>query len=106
MKRTSFYYLGYITCIIAVTLTLLGIISSHRAPTVDPSADFQTIYVLVGTVTEINPTNHRIAVQDSDGEVWAFTSNSHWKTNDICIMFLNDNGTSSIYDDAVISVVH
>lgn len=104
MKRNGIYYLGYIACIVAAGLALWCIMARHEALSTDVPADFQMTYALVGEIVEIDRSNDMVAVQDYNGNMWAFTGTEDWMVGDTCAMVMSDNGTDTIYDDTIESV--
>ena len=59
------------------------------------------LYPLTTTVTEIK--NDTVTVEDSNGNLWSFNGVEDWQVGDGCALIMNDNSTSEIMDDTIIS---
>ena len=59
------------------------------------------LYPLITTVTEIN--NDTVTVEDSNGNLWSFNGVEDWQVGDCCALIMDDNFTSEIMDDTIIS---
>lgn len=59
------------------------------------------LYPLSTTVTEIK--NDTVTVEDSNGNLWSFNGVEDWEVGDGCALIMNDNSTSEIIDDTIIS---
>lgn len=59
------------------------------------------LYPLTTTVTEIN--NDTVTVEDSNGNLWSFDGAEDWEVGDGCALIMDDNSTSEIVDDVIIS---
>ena len=62
------------------------------------------IYNKKGIVSEVNLTNKTTTFIDENGEMWAFKGVKNWSVGDEIICTMNNNNTTSIYDDKVIGV--
>lgn len=59
------------------------------------------LYPLTTTVTEIK--NDTVTVEDSNGNLWSFNGAEDWEVGDGCALIMDDNSTSEIIDDKIIS---
>lgn len=59
------------------------------------------LYPLTTTVTEIK--NNTVTVEDSNGNLWSFDGAEDWEVGDGCALIMDDNSTSEIVDDVIIS---
>lgn len=59
------------------------------------------LYPLTTTVTEID--NDTVTVEDSNGNIWSFDGAEDWEVGDGCALIMDDNSTSEIIDDTIIS---
>lgn len=59
------------------------------------------LYPLTTTVTQIN--NDTVTVEDSNGNLWSFDGAEDWEVGDGCALIMDDNSTSEIVDDVIIS---
>lgn len=59
------------------------------------------LYPLTTTVTEIK--NDTVTVEDSNGNIWSFDGAEDWEVGDGCALIMDDNSTSEIIDDKIIS---
>ena len=59
------------------------------------------LYPLTTTVTQIN--NDTVTVEDSNGNLWSFNGAEDWEVGDGCALIMDDNSTSEIIDDKIIS---
>lgn len=62
---------------------------------------FSHLYPLTTTVTEIK--NDTVTVEDSNGNIWSFDGAEDWEVGDGCALIMDDNSTSEIVDDVIIS---
>lgn len=59
------------------------------------------LYPLTTTVTEIKKDT--VTVEDSNGNLWSFNGAEDWEVGDGCALIMDDNSTSEIIDDKIIS---
>ena len=59
------------------------------------------LYPLSTTVMEIE--NETVTVEDSNGNLWSFNGAEDWEVGDGCALIMDDNSTSEIIDDKIIS---
>lgn len=62
---------------------------------------FSHLYPLTTTVTETD--NDTVTVEDSNGNIWSFDGAEDWEVGDGCALIMDDNSTSEIVDDVIIS---
>ena len=59
-------------------------------------------YPSVAIVVDVNYENNVVALQDSNGEILAFTGTEDWMVGDVAALIMSDNGTEKVYDDEII----
>ena len=90
-------------CIISWIIAIVCVILSLSFP-IHAYAENNELYPTCGIVIEINDTQNLVTFQDFTGNRWTFYGVEDWYVNDICACIMNDNGTSEIYDDIIVSV--
>lgn len=60
-------------------------------------------YALTTIVQTVDVENDTVVIKDSKGNTWNFSGVENWKVNDVCSCLMDNKGTSSIYDDSIIS---
>lgn len=59
-------------------------------------------YPLTTVVTEVSETE--VSAMDFNGNIWNFPNEAEdWMVGDVCAMIMDNNGTSDIYDDTIVS---
>ena len=59
-------------------------------------------YPSVAIVVDVNYESNVVALQDSNGEILAFTGTEDWMVGDVAALIMSDNGTEKVYDDEII----
>lgn len=62
------------------------------------------IYPKSGIVTDVNETKNSVTVMDLNGNEWSFSGSEDWIPGDNVAMIMDDQGTTIIYDDEIVSV--
>ena len=60
-------------------------------------------YALTTIVQTVDVENDTVVIKDSKGNTWNFSGVENWKVNDVCSCLMDNKGTSSIYDDSIVS---
>ena len=81
-----------ISIIVAMLVTLLA----ACAPTGEK-------YALSAQVVECDASTDTVVCEDYTGNLWEFDGVDDWEVGDYVALLMNDCGTSSIYDDEIIS---
>jgi len=58
-------------------------------------------YALTCEVVEVDRENDIVTCEDSNGNLWEFYGCEDWQEGDCASLLMNDQGTPSIYDDAI-----
>ena len=58
-------------------------------------------YALTTCVVEVDRDNDIVTCEDSNGNLWEFYGCEDWQEGDCASLLMNDQGTPSIYDDAI-----
>lgn len=61
-------------------------------------------YAMTTVVVSLDYDTDIVEVEDFNGNVWAFTGCEDWQLMDVCALMMNDNNTTNIYDDTIVSV--
>ena len=64
------------------------------------------VYPLCGVVIDVNRYDDSITIEDFNGNLWVWQGAEDWCVGDIAAMIMCDNGTSSIYDDTIVSITY
>ena len=59
------------------------------------------VYPMTAQVIELDRENDIVTCVDGAGILWEFTECDDWQTGDFVSLLMNDNGTTSIYDDTI-----
>lgn len=62
------------------------------------------LYPTCGVVIEVDESKDTVAFMEANGNIWEFTETEDWMVGDIVAVIMNDMGTSSVYDDTIVSV--
>lgn len=68
--------------------------------------DKARLYPRCGIVVEVNRESDEIIIHDGVGFLWAVKGAEDWCVGDIAAMIMDDQGTPSIKDDAVVAVTY
>lgn len=60
-------------------------------------------YALTTIVQTVDVENDTVVIKDSKGNTWNFSGIENWEVNDVCSCLMDNKGTSSIYDDSIVS---
>ena len=90
-------------CVSMWILAVVCVVLSVLFPTY-AKAEASCEYPTCGVVVEVNEEENLVTFQDFMGNQWSFKDTEDWYVNDICACIMNDNGTSIVYDDVIISV--
>ena len=58
-------------------------------------------YALTTEIVEIDLDNDIVTCEDFNGNLWEFYGVEDWEIGDCASLLMNDQGTPSIYDDAI-----
>ena len=58
-------------------------------------------YALTACVVEVDRDNDIVTCEDSNGNLWEFYGCEDWQEGDCASLLMNDQGTPSVYDDAI-----
>ena len=58
-------------------------------------------YALTTCVVEVDRDNDIVTCEDSNGNLWEFYGCEDWQEGDCASLLMNDQGTASVYDDAI-----
>jgi hypothetical protein len=64
----------------------------------------ETLYPMTTKVVKLDHENDVVTCEDFNGFLWQFEGCEDWQEGDICSMIMNDNGTSKIFDDEIVSI--
>ena len=62
-------------------------------------------YTKTVEIVEVDTQNDVVVCVDTNGEAWEFYGVEDWQEGDFAVLTMNTNGTSTIYDDEIVSAV-
>lgn len=65
-----------------------------------------TLYARSGRVIEVNYADALVTFEDSNGNLWSFSGAEDWAIGDWVACVMDTQGTTTIYDDIIISSTH
>lgn len=68
--------------------------------------EYAHFYAKSAVVTEVNYSADVVTCEDFNGFLWQFEGCEDWLEGDIASMVMFDNGTTSIYDDVILSALY
>ncbi len=94
--------------IIIITVTVLFIAAGvgawfadmHREAMLNNTTNCER-YALTTYVVEVDRDNDIVTCEDYNGNLWEFYGCEDWEVGDCASLLMNDQGTPSIYDDAI-----
>ena len=90
-------------CIIFWIVAIIFVILAVSFPIPAQAASYE-LYPNCGVVVEVDNVQDLVTFKDFTGNLWTFHGVEDWYVDDICACIMNDNGTSIIYDDIIVSV--
>lgn len=89
------------TICLIILLAIVAVMADKTICQIYNANQQKHLYPLTTTVTEIN--NDTVTVEDSNGNLWSFNGVEDWQVGDGCALIMDDNSTSEIVDDVIIS---
>ena len=89
------------TLFIIISLAIVAVMADKTICQIYNANQQKHLYPLTTTVTEIK--NDTVTVEDSNGNIWSFDGAEDWEVGDGCALIMDDNSTSEIVDDVIIS---
>lgn len=89
-----------IVIIILVAALVFGLCGVLMNQLLNPAANS---YALTTKVVELNRENDVVVCENFNGNLWEFYGCEDWQLGDIASLLMDDNGTSTIYDDEIVS---
>ena len=93
----GYIFFGCIVCVISFFIMLSCVWTAKEA---EPT---ETLYPLTVRVSTIDREADTVECVDGAGNVWEFFGCEDWQEGDFAALLMNDKGTSSIYDDEIIT---
>ena len=87
-------------CVVAALLTLAVIGGMIAIVYFSNSAEN---YALTTKVVELDRENDIVVCEDFNGNLWEFYGCEDWQIDDVASLLMDDNGTSTIYDDEIVN---
>lgn len=91
----------FTTLFMIISLAIVAAMSDKTICQIYNANQQKHLYPLTTTVTEIK--NDTVTVEDSNGNLWSFNGAEDWEVGDGCALIMDDNSTSEIVDDVIIS---
>ena len=85
-----------IVLVVVLVSTLCGVLMNQL---LNPA----NIYALTTKVVELDRENDIVVCEDFNGNLWEFYGCEDWQIDDVASLLMDDNGTSTIYDDEIVS---
>ena len=102
MKEKTFYTIINICVVIGFIVAVLTAASIIRQVT-SPTAN-DTRYITQSEVLRVDTTSDTVHLEDTHGEVWEFFGINDFQENDSVIVLMDNQKTSTKYDDKILSV--
>lgn len=100
MKDKTFYTIINICAVIAIIMIIIVIASLvHQVSFVN-----DTHYLIEAKVIGIDTTTNTVQIEDTHGEIWEFFGINDFQENDSVIVLMDNQKTSTPYDDEILSV--
>lgn len=102
MKDKTFYTIINICVVIDLVIVTIFVVSLiHRASS--PTTN-DTNYTMQAKVVDVDTASDTVQIEDSHGEIWEFFGTENFQKNNSVIVLMDNQGTSTIYDDEILSV--
>jgi len=102
MKDKTFYTI--INTFVVIAFIMAVIITVSLIHPVTSPTDNNTHYVTQAKIIGIDTTADTVQIEDSHGEIWEFFGAENFQKGNSVIMLMDDQSTSSVYDDTILSV--
>ena len=102
MKDKTFYTIINICVVIDLVIVTIFVVSLiHRASS--PMTN-DTNYTMQAKVVDVDTASDTVQIEDSHGEIWEFFGAENFQKDNSVIVLMDNQGTSTIYDDEILSV--
>lgn len=102
MKNKTFYTIINICVVIDLVIVTIFVVSLiHRASS--PTTN-DTNYTMQAKVVDVDTASDTVQIEDSHGEIWEFFGTENFQKDNSVIVLMDNQGTSTIYDDEILSV--
>lgn len=102
MKDKTFYTIINICVVIDLVIVTIFVVSLiHRASS--PTTN-DTNYTMQAKVVDVDTASDTVQIEDSHGEIWEFFGTENFQKDNSVIVLMDNQGTSTIYDDEILSV--
>lgn len=102
MKEKIFYTIIN-TCVVIIFI-IIAISTVFLIHQVTSPTDSNTHYVIQAKVIGIDTTSDTVQIEDSHGEIWEFFGTENFQKGNSVIVLMDNQKTSTIYDDEILSV--
>ena len=85
-----------IVLVAALVFGLCGVLMNQLLNSADT-------YALTTKVVKLDRENDVVVCEDFNGNLWEFYGCEDWQIDDIASLLMDDNGTSTIYDDEIVN---
>ena len=90
------------TCIIIAIILIVIVMAAFAHAIFHPVNNTQ--YVIEAKIINIDTFTDTVQIEDSHGEVWEFFGTENFQKGDSVIVLMDNQKTSTIYDDEILSV--
>jgi hypothetical protein len=102
MKDKTFYTIINICAVIA--LIMIAIVTASLTHHITSCTTNDTTYTMQAKVIDVDTVSDTVQIEDSHGEVWEFFGTENFQKGNSVIVLMDDQSTSSVYDDTILSV--
>lgn len=102
MENKTFYAIiniCVVTHLVIVTIFVVCLIYRASSPTTN-----DTNYTMQAKVIDVDTTSDTVQIEDSHGEIWEFFGTENFQKDNSVIVLMDNQGTSTVYDDEILSV--
>jgi hypothetical protein len=102
MKDKTFYTI--INICVVITFVMIAIVIASLTYHVTSGTTNDTTYIIQAKVIGIDTASDTVQIEDSHGEVWEFFGAENFQKGNSVIVLMDDQSTSTVYDDTILSV--
>ena len=102
MKNKTFYTIINICAVIA--FIMIAIVMASLTHQIISGTTNDTNYTMQAKVIDVDTALDTVQIEDLHGEVWEFFGTENFQKGNSVIALMDNQGTSTIYDDEILSV--
>lgn len=101
MKEKTFYTIISICAVIAIIMSIIATVILHY---ITSPTNNNAHYITQAKVISVDTVSDTVQIEDSHGEIWEFFGTENFQKDNFVIALMDNQGTSTIYDDEILSV--